>query len=119
MDIFFTDYFDISEDTLEKYGAFNVSLVTDLPLFIDPFLLFDSENEDYQKLHEQMIDYLVFLRDKSQSGQLSSGLIDSWYRFKEVKENWLGFCLTGNTGHGLGKRFASALNSNLANLFQW
>lgn len=117
MDIFFTDYFDILEDTLEEYGAFNLSLVTDLPLFVDPFLLFDSENVDYQKLHHEMIAYLIFLREKSQSGNLNKGLIDSWYRFKEVKENWLGFCLSGNTGRGLGKTFANALNSSLANLF--
>jgi hypothetical protein len=37
MEIYFSDVFDISQDDLENYGAFNVSLTNDLPLFIDPF----------------------------------------------------------------------------------
>jgi hypothetical protein len=39
MATFFADHFEIDPDLLEKHGAFNVSLVTDLPVFIDPFLL--------------------------------------------------------------------------------
>jgi hypothetical protein len=31
MDIYFSDYFKVSPDTIDKYGAFNVSLVADLP----------------------------------------------------------------------------------------
>jgi hypothetical protein len=32
MNLYFTDYFGVSEDSIEEYGAFNISLVTDLPL---------------------------------------------------------------------------------------
>ena len=39
----FSDYFGIDKDTLEEYGAFNISVVNDLPLLIDPFLIFNSE----------------------------------------------------------------------------
>ncbi|WP_269078769.1 hypothetical protein [Endozoicomonas numazuensis] len=39
MNIYFSDYFDVEKEDLEKYGAFNVSLINDLPVFIDPFLL--------------------------------------------------------------------------------
>jgi len=39
MKVYFSDIFDVSPDTIEKYGAFNVSLINDLPLFIDPFLV--------------------------------------------------------------------------------
>jgi hypothetical protein len=49
------DIFGVPEDTLEKYGAFNVAVVVDLPLFIDPFLLFNSKDAKYQTLHNQMI----------------------------------------------------------------
>ena len=111
MDIYFTDYFNVSEETLEEYGAFNISLVTDLPLFIDPFLLFASEKEEYQALHDNMIGYLSFLRTKSESGDISEGLIKAWFRFAEVKQNWLGFCETGNTGRGLGGKFGSLPHS--------
>lgn len=32
--IYFSDFFEVDKDVLESYGAFNVSLVNDLPLFI-------------------------------------------------------------------------------------
>lgn len=56
--IHFTDFFSVSEEALERHGAFNVSLINDLPLFIDPFLLFDSTNPEYQELHDQIIRYV-------------------------------------------------------------
>lgn len=33
--VYFTDFFNINEDVLNQYGAFNISLINDLPLFID------------------------------------------------------------------------------------
>jgi len=118
MDIYFTDYFGVSEEHLENYGAFNISLVTDLPLFIDPFLLFNSEKPDYQALHDDIIRYLRFLRTKSEKGGISQALIKAWYCFSEVKQNWLGFCEDGNTGRGLGSGFAKALDLNLIHIFK-
>jgi len=116
--LYFSDIFGVSEQDLEHYGAFNISLRTDLPLFIDPFLLFNSEKHEYQELHDQMIRYLKFLRTKSLSGSVSLELVKAWYKFSEVKQNWLGFCQTSNTGRGLGRDFANALNINLVNVFQ-
>lgn len=40
--IYFSDYFGIEQDIVESYGAVNISLINDLPLFVDPFLLFNS-----------------------------------------------------------------------------
>lgn len=117
MSTYFSDFFGISPSTLEDYGAFNISLVTDLPLFVDPFLLFTSENEEYQELHAQIIAYLVFLRDRAQLAARDRGLLNAWYRFPEVKQNWFGFSATGNSGSGLGRAFAVALNENLHKLF--
>ena len=93
---------------IEKYGAFDVSLLADLPLFVDPFLLFNSKRPIYRKLHARIIAYLRFLRDKSTAeSQLSSGLIRAWYMFPEVEQNWLGFSAKGNRGHGLGRDLRS------------
>ena len=100
--IYFTDFFDVSPDVLAKHGAFNVSCIVDLPLFIDPFLLFTSRKQEYQNLHNEIIRYLSFLRDKSVEGIVSDGLLEAWYCFREVSQNKLGFCLTGNSGRGLG-----------------
>lgn len=91
--IYFTDFFAVTPEVLEGYGAFNISLINDLPLFIDPFLLFDGEKPEYQSLHEQIIRYVKFLRDVSAENGINKGLLDSWYRFPEVKQNWLGLPL--------------------------
>jgi hypothetical protein len=114
---FFSDRFAIDPGLLEKHGALDVSLVTDLPLFIDPFLLFNSKNPEYRRLHDDLIRYLVFLRDKAKAGPVSVALLRAWYCFPEVKQTWLGFSLKGNQGSGLGIDFARALHENLHRLF--
>ena len=117
MNIYFSDYFRINKDILDKYGAFDVSLINDLPVFIDPFLLFASDNKEYQVLHDKIIEYIAFLRDMSQSGEIRPGLLKSWFQFPEVKQNWLGYSKSGNGGRGLGSQFADALNENLYTIF--
>ncbi len=115
--ILFSDIFKVDAEVIEGYGAFNISLLGDLSLFIDPFLIFNSSDTEYQELHEGMIKYLTFLRDKTLEGELESGLLDALYRFAEVKQTWLGFSATGNKGSVLGKRFANGLSSSFQILF--
>lgn len=117
MATFFSDYFEIDPDKLHECGAFNISLITDLPLFIDPFLLFNSKKAEYQSLHDGMIRYLVFLRDKAIADQVDPHLLKAWYCFPEVSQTWLGFTQMGNKGTGLGLDFARALHSSLYQLF--
>ena len=38
--LLFTDYFQIETSVLDKYGALNICIEADLPLFIDPFFAF-------------------------------------------------------------------------------
>src|ERR1035437_526011 len=116
--ITFADHFGVSPARLDAAGFFNISLISDLPLFIDPFLLFNSKKRKYQHLHRQMIEYLTFLRDKSSTAVLDPGLVRAWYTFPEVKQNWLGFSAATNRGAGLGKGFARALNDNLHAIFK-
>ncbi|MDE2166089.1 MAG: hypothetical protein KGJ66_07105 [Alphaproteobacteria bacterium] len=117
MATFFSENFGVDPAVLEKHGAFNISLVTDLPLFIDPFLLFNSKKQQYQELHERIIRYLVFLKGKATSGTINAALLKAWYCFPEVKQTWLGFSVDGNAGTGLGPDFAHALHQNLHKLF--
>ncbi len=116
--IYFSDVFNVSPEVLDEYGTFNISLVNDLPLFIDPFLLFNSENEQYRQLHDSIIRYLRFLRDKSIAGMVTPGLLEAWFTFREVKQNWFGFSRVGNSGSGLGPEFAESLNRNLSSVFK-
>lgn len=114
---YFSDFFEVHPSVLDSYGALNISLINDLPLFIDPFLLFCSENEKYKQLHDGMMEYLIFLKDKSVREQVNRGLLQSWYMFGEIKQTWLGFSKVGNTGRGLGWSFADKMNVNLKNIF--
>lgn len=117
MKIYFSDFFDVSPRAIERHGAFNISLLSDLPLFIDPFLLFNSRKRKYRHLHDEIIRYLRFLREKSVAGEVNDGLLRAWYRFPEVGQTWLGFTQEGNRGSGLGDFFAQALHENLAQIF--
>lgn len=118
MNTFFSDFFNVSPALIDEYGAFNISLINDLPLFVDPFLLFNSENPTYQQLHKDIICYMRFLKEMSLSGAINPCLVEAWFTFPEVKQNWLGFSVKGNKGHGLGKDFAKALNRNLNSVFR-
>ena len=118
LQIHFSDFFEVDPSVLEDYGAFNISVLTDLPLFIDPFLLFNSPRADYQALHEEIIRYLRFLRDKAEAGSIKPGLLREWFTFSEVRQNWLGFSEVGNLGHGLGPDFARKLHTNLNAVFE-
>lgn len=118
MKLYFSDFFEVDPNTIEEYGAFNISLVADLPLFVDPFLIFNSQKQEYQALHESIVKYLLFLHAKSAEHTTTPALISSWYRFPEIKENWLGFSVASNSGRGLGRKFARALHANLSQLFK-
>ena len=117
LDLYFSQYFEVDPGVLEAYGAFDISIVSDLPLFVDPFLLFNSTKPAYQELHEQIISYMQFLRDRAAEGDLDRDLIGAWYRFGEVRQNWLGFTQFGNGGAGLGREFAESLHGALADIF--
>ncbi len=117
LDVYFSDYFDVNPELLEEYGAFNISLINDLPLFVDPFLLFNSDSDTYKELHKTLIDYVIFLKKLALSGKLSSGAIKEYFYFPEVKQNWFGYSLTGNKGSGLGVDFANSLVKNLSTVF--
>lgn len=115
--VYFSDFYGIDEAEIENYGAFNISIINDLPLFIDPFLLFGSEKEEYKELHNNILKYLSFLKFKSQNGGITKAQILSWYKFSEVKQNWLGFSKSGNGGSGLGYKFGKSMSSNMHIVF--
>lgn len=115
--VYFSDFFEVDPATLERRGLVNVSLINDLPLFIDPFLIFNSTVPLIRRLHDELLKYLIFLRDKATKGQLSDGTLRAWLTFPEVRQTWLGFSMTGNGGRGLGMDFARKLAMNLSTVF--
>ena len=75
MNIYFSDFFSVDSDAIEDYGAFDISLVNDLPLFIDPFLLFNSDDSAYQALHDEIIRYMRFLKKVALAGRIPAPLL--------------------------------------------
>ena len=103
--LLFSEYFEVDESTIENYGALNICISSDLPLFIDPFLLFASEKDEYKILHEKVVKHLLFLKDYAVKN--NGLLIDTnLFKFPEIRQNWLGLAKYGNGGKGLGKKFA-------------
>lgn len=104
--LLFNEYFEIDQKVVDRYGALNICVEADLPLFVDPFLLFSSSNPEYQALHDKIVGHLTFLRELAADNP-SIGL--SLFKFPEVPQNWLGMCKWGNNGKGLGPKFARNL----------
>ena len=118
---YFSTYFQVDKKLLDNYGAYDINLIMDTPLFIDPFLLFNSEEEKYQELHKQIIDYLIFLKEQSRIKLSNNDLkahLKSYYVFPEVKECWLGYSKNGNEGAGLSLDFAYTLHSGLNSIIE-
>ena len=113
----FSTYFDVNPEILENEGYVNISLLCDMPLFVDPFLIFSSEKEEYKKLHNQINNYLLFLKDKVKNQTFNDGIYNSLFKFSEVSNNWHGYCEFGNKGKGLGKYFGKSLFTNLGTIF--
>ncbi len=43
MDLYFSNHFDVDPALLKEYGALDISVASDLPLFVDSFLLFNKD----------------------------------------------------------------------------
>ncbi len=110
--MYFSEYFKVNKQKVREYGAIDINLVCDLPLFIDPMLIFNSEKPEYKELHEQIIKYFHFLAQKSVSG-FTDGELRTYFNFSEIKNNWLGYSKTGNAGNGNGKAFSVFFAQNI------
>ena len=110
--MFFSERFDVDASKINEYGAVDISLICDMPLFIDPMLIFNSSKEEYKELHSNIIRYFYFLYKKANQG-LKKNEISAWFNFSEVPNNWLGYSLVGNKGLALGEKYAEFLYDNI------
>lgn len=111
--MFFSERFQVDAEIIEAYGAVDISLVCDIPLFVDPMLIFNSNKLEYQALHQKIIRYFNFLYQKAEQG-LTKKEINAWFNFSEVPNNWLGYSLVGNKGLALGLKYSNFLYENIA-----
>ncbi len=108
----FSDYFNVTKEELDKYGAVNISLLSDAPLFIDPLLVYFNDNAEIREQYQKITKYLLFLKEMA-INPISEEEKRVYFQFKEIKNNWLGVCETGNRGLALGKKFANALSERI------
>jgi len=110
--MFFTEWFQIDAELLKACGAIDISLVCDIPLFVDPMLIFNSDKPEYKLLHDEIIRYFHFLYAKARL-RLRPNEIKAWFSFNEVPNNWLGYSLVGNKGLALGEAYSEFLYNNI------
>ncbi|EKE28192.1 MAG: hypothetical protein ACD_3C00086G0036 [uncultured bacterium (gcode 4)] len=110
--IYFSDFFEVSHEKIEKYWALDISLLCDNPAFVDPFLIFFSSKPEYKELHKNIIDYISYLKEKSDEWKFE----ERNAIFSEVKEVWLWFSKNSNLWIWLNKHFANELKNNLSSL---
>lgn len=113
--ILFSQYFDIPAKTLDDYGTIDLCLSSDLPLFIDPFLLFASGKSEYLDLHKKITSHLMLLKKIAQAEDSPDLNI---FKFPEQKQNWFGLCRYGNGGKGLGPKFAANIISEFNGFYK-
>ena len=111
----FSDYFKVDKSVLNEYGAIDISLICDTPLFIDPILIYSNNDEKIKNSYSEIVKYLLFLNSISQKG-LNEKSIKYYFTFKERRQNWLGLAKNGNRGLALGIDFANELASNIENI---
>lgn len=62
--LYFSDFFDVDEDIIEGYGAVNISLINDLPLFIDLFCCLTVVTNNFRKYMRKLSSIFYFCKNK-------------------------------------------------------
>lgn len=94
-----------TDPLLEGVSQYDVDFViprlgVDLPLGIDPFLMFKSRDEQFRRLHRVITDHFNAGVLAVRSGRLD--LADQIFDFPEVSAIGLGYTKSGKRGSGLG-----------------
>ena len=110
----FSDYFRVDKDIIQNYGAVDISLYSDTPLFIDPILIYGNENSTIKLQYHEIVKYLVYLNERAKDPNITEQDKKYLFNFKEVKQNWLGLCRIGNNGNAIGAEFAEKLFRNIS-----
>ncbi|AEV29419.1 hypothetical protein SpiGrapes_1612 [Sphaerochaeta pleomorpha str. Grapes] len=108
----FSNHFGIPEKILREYGAVDIPLTSDLPLFIDPMLLYSSHKPEYEALHDKIIQRFEYLVILAEMGSVYEN-VKRIFNFQEIPYNWLGFSREGNKGKGVKDTFGRQLLNNL------
>lgn len=114
--MFFSDKFKVNEQSLNDYGALNIWMERDTPLYIDPILIYC--NKKYEAWHKKIIKYFNFLYEKTQNPEITKDQLKYFFNFHEIKNNWLGVSKNSNNGRGFGDKLTELLWNNLSFIFE-
>jgi hypothetical protein len=94
-----------TDPLLEGVSQYDVDFViprlgVDLPLGIDPFLMFKSRDEEFRRLHRLITDHFNAGVQAIRLGRLNEA--DEIFDFPEVSAIGLGYTKSGKRGSGLG-----------------
>lgn len=108
----FSDVFKISKQNIEDYGAIDLSLASDTPLYIDPLLIYNNDDVNIRNQYQNIVKYLLFLNKQAKKDN-SKESIKYYFTFKEIKNNWLGVSKNSNVGSALGFEFGQELYDHI------
>ena len=82
--MYFSEYFKVKKQLIEDYGAIDINLICDLPLFIDPMLIFNSQKQEYVDLHPRLSHIFEQVAIYEQANQCTDSLYAIFY-FNEAE----------------------------------
>jgi hypothetical protein len=88
-ELWFSDRFNVDPAALEEHRAYDISVATDTPCWPTRSCCLTARTTSTQALHEQMLDYLRFLKEKA-SLPLPEGLVQNWFALHEVNRTGSG-----------------------------
>ncbi len=105
-----------TDPLLEGVSQYDVDFVIprigiDLPLGIDPFLMFKSRDEELRRLHQIITDHFNAGVKAVSAGRLD--IADEIFDFPEVAAIGLGYTKTGKRGSGVGGYLRDLINETL------
>jgi hypothetical protein len=78
-------------------------LQEDIPLYLDPFLLWSSENPGYKELHQRLIDFFASVSLQIRTGDLT-GAASLLAGCREQRGLGLGYGIASKKGSGIGPK---------------
>lgn len=108
----FSTEFKITKTKADDW--FDPILSNDTKLFIDPFLVFDSEHSEFKNTHQKTIDFFnlafsIASKSKPNKSDLRYRQLLSMMTFPEVEEICLGYASRGTGGSGSGGGFSKMI----------
>ncbi|MAL59709.1 MAG: hypothetical protein CMC14_06655 [Flavobacteriaceae bacterium] len=97
---------------------FDPILSTDTKLFIDPFLVFDSDHDSFNNTHQKTIDFFnlafeIASLSNANKTDIRYRQLLSMMKFPEVEEVCLGYASRGTGGSGSGGGFSTMIVDSL------